>query len=846
MLVALSIGLFQATAAIPAAHVAAVPPVTRAAAVRADHGPVVDGRDDDPIWRVAVPITDFYEFEPVEGKVPRYRTEAKLAYDSRNLYVYVRMFDPEPDKLLRLLSRRDVRGPTDQIKIIVDSYHDRRSGFQFAVNPAGVKRDFSLYNDSNEDIAWDGVWDVATTVDSLGWTAEFRIPLSQLRYGAADSHTFGVGIWRDIERHKERVSWPRFQRNLAGIASQLGEVTGFEGLSSPRRLEISPYLLTKNETVFEGSGARHPQRLAAGVDLKFGVSSNLTLDATVNPDFGQVEADPAQLNLTAFETFFGERRPFFIEGSGLLSMRVNCYVVRDCGNEMLFYSRRIGRAPSLSDRYGDATSPTGTTILGAAKLTGRTPSGWSVGVLEAVTGREAGTGDRTIEPRTSYTVARLTKDFRRGSSGVGVIGTMVQRDNDGWTDDALRSSAVVGGVDFRHRFAADRFELSGQLIGSRVAGSPEAIAATQASSVHYFNRPDAALDFDPTRTSLSGNAQQLRLAKVGGGKVRFETTYQRVSPGFEINDLGFLRRADWQAQASWAQLALQRPGAFYRQLYWNLNQWNEWNTEGLLLERGFNSNIHFALPNNWWVHAGGSLGGLGAAYCDRCARGGPAVRTDGFTSTWGGIEGDSRMVASPSLWFNASRRDGGRSRSYGIDPSMRFRVSSRWSSSLGVGFGWNEDDRQWYANIVDGEGGTHYTFGRLTQRTASVVGRVDFTASPDLTVQLYLQPFISKGRFSSIRELADPRAADYDDRYHPYQGAGADEPAQFNVKQFRSNAVVRWEYRPGSVIFLVWQHGRFDEETRYGERSFTGDLGALFRTPATNTLLLKMSYWFDR
>ncbi len=844
MLVALSIGLFQATAVIPAAHVAAAPPERRAAAVRADQSPLVDGRDDDAIWRVAVPITDFYEFEPIEGKVPRYRTEARIAYDSRNLYIFVRMFDPEPDKLLRLLSRRDVRGPTDQVKVIVDSYHDRRSGFQFAVNPAGVKLDFSLYNDSNEDVAWDGVWDVGTTVDSLGWTAEFRIPLSQLRYGAADSHTFGVGIWRDIERHKERVSWPSFQRNQAGIASQLGEVTGFEGLPSPRRAEISPYLLTKNETVFEGTGARHPQRLAGGVDLKFGVSSNLTLDATVNPDFGQVEADPAQLNLTAFETFFGERRPFFIEGGSLLSMRVNCYVVRDCGNEMLFYSRRIGRAPSLSDRYGDATSPTGTTILGAAKLTGRTPSGWSVGLLEAVTGREVGTGDRTIEPRTSYTVARLTKDFRRGASGIGVIGTMVQRANDGWTEDALRSSAVVGGVDFRHRFARNQFELSGQLIGSRVAGDPASIAATQTSSVHYFQRPDAELSFDPTRTSLSGTAQQLRLAKVGGGKVRFETSYQRVSPGFEINDLGFLRRADWQAQATWMQLAFNQPGPFFRQLFWNFNQASEWNTEGLLLERSFNTNVHFSFPNNWWLHGGVTSSGLGEAYCDRCARGGPAVRTDNFQSAWGGIEGDSRMVIIPSLWFSTGGRDGGRSRSYSIDPSMRFRVSSRWSSSLGLGFGWNEDDRQWYDNVVDAGGATHYTFGRLTQRTASVVGRVDYTASPDLTVQLYLQPFISKGRFSNIRELADPRAADYDDRYRPYAGAG--DPAEFNVKQFRSNAVVRWEYRPGSAIFLVWQHGRFDRETRYGERSFSGDLGALFRTPATNTFLLKMSYWINR
>ncbi|MGE5143131.1 MAG: DUF5916 domain-containing protein, partial [Acidobacteriota bacterium] len=350
-----------------AASAAPLPPTRQAAATRAVHAPVLDGRDDDDVWKTAQPITDFQEFDPDEGKPARFPTMAKVAYDEHNFYVFIRAFDPEPQKILKILARRDVRPPTDQLKIVIDSYHDRRTGYEFAVSPGGVKRDYAIYNDGNEDEAWDGVWDVATTVDSLGWTAEFRIPLSQLRYANAPAHTFGFAVWRDIERFKERVSWPLYHRQQPGFVSQLGEVTGIVGISSPRRLEATPYVVTKNVSLPAAVGFDHDQRFTAGADFKYGVTSNLTLDATVNPDFGQVEADPSVLNLSAFETFFQEKRPFFIEGAGLLSFEVNCSAV-NCQGEGLFYSRRVGRAPQLGDLYGDATSATATTILGAAKL----------------------------------------------------------------------------------------------------------------------------------------------------------------------------------------------------------------------------------------------------------------------------------------------------------------------------------------------------------------------------------------------------------------------------------------------------------------------------------------------
>jgi len=846
IMAALFLAAFQAQ---QATHVErpspAAAPSTRAVAIRASTPPVIDGRNDEDFWRTGIPITEFVEFDPVEGKEARFKTEARVAFDARNFYVFVRMFDPEPDKILKLLSRRDVRPATDQIKIIIDSYHDRRSGYEFAVNPAGVKRDYAIYNDGNEDQSWDGVWDVKTTVDSLGWTAEFRIPLSQLRFSQKDDHTFGFGIWRDIERYKERVSWPLYRRNVAGLVSQIGEIGGIRGLSSPRRLELSPYVVTKNVTRPEGSGYSHPQEIAGGLDFKYGLSSNLTVDGTVNPDFGQVEADPAVLNLSAFETFFQERRPFFIEGAGLLSFRVNCFAVNDCGSENLFYSRRIGRAPQLGglEEYRDATNPTSTTILGAAKITGRTPGGFALGILDAVTGSEEGLGGRTIEPRTNYAVVRATQDFRKGETGVGVIGTFVNRSNDQWTEAFVRGSAFVGGVNLRHRFLKSRYEINAKFAGSRVSGSPEAIAATQRSSVHYFQRPDSPLEFDPTRTSLRGDYEQIQFGKVGGGKLRFETSYQWVSPGFETNDLGFLRRADWQSHATWAQLAWNKPALFFRRLFWNANEWMDWTADGMPLERAVNTNVHTEFKNSWWLHMGGTYGGLGGVLCDRCARGGPALRTDQSFSGWGGIEGDSRGIFTPFMWVNYSTSDGGRSRFVNFNPEFNLRVSSRLTSTFGVSISHNRDDRQPFGNITDSTGTTHYTFAHLDQRTTSLQARINFTATPNLTVQAYAEPFISKGEYSNVRELNQPRSDDYDARFKPFAVAN---PGGFNSKQFNSNVVMRWEYRPGSALFLVWQQGRDDFEPVRGQRSFRQDLDKLFSAHPNNTLLVKVSYWLDR
>jgi hypothetical protein len=818
-----------------------------ATAVRATHTaepPVLDGRDAEAIWGATPAIDQFLEAKPSEGASPKFRTVARVAYDESNLYVFVRSFDPHPDSIASHLARRDEETPSDLITLMLDPYHDRRTGYEFTVNPAGVKADYAIYNDGDEDVAWDAVWDVATQIDSLGWTAEYRIPLSQLNYSSKSGGKFGVLFWRVIQRHTATVTWPLYRTSRSGLSSQFGELTGLEGLGRPGRAEVTPYVVAKSEPDLASPDFEQQQDLTLGGDVKYRIASNVLLNATLNPDFGQVEADPSELNLSAFETFFEERRPFFVEGKGLFTFRVNCVVVVDCDTgEGLFYSRRIGRSPQLTDVYGDETSPTSTRILGAGKVTGRLPGGFSLGFVDAVTDRVAGPGDVTLEPTTNYGVIRGNQDFRGGEGSLGFIFTGVNRSLDAASASQLHRSAYTGGVDARWRFNG-RYEASGSFDLSRVAGDSAALALTQKDPVHLYQRPDDNLEFDSTRTSLSGTNQELRFAKVAGKRLRFETAYQRRTPGFEINDIGFLRQADQQMWTSWANLAWYEPNKIYQQLRWNFNNWQHWSAEGLPTERAFNSNVHVQFNSRWWLHLGGTLGQLGSTYCDRCARGGPAVRQDPYIAPWIVIEGDNRRTLMPILSANYFRGDGGRSEQVVLEPELQLKVSTRFTTSLAATYDRNRDDRQYFDTFTDPAGGQHYTFAHLEQKTLSLTWRLGYTFTPTTTLQIYASPFVSKGTYSNVREIADARAGDYSARYRPYgDPAITDNPGGFNFQEFRSNVVFRWEYRPGSTLFLVWSQGRAAESQVEGTQSFRGDLNDLFSQRANNTFLVKVSYW---
>ena len=824
-----------------------VPAPSSVTATRAAQPPVIDGLDTDPVWREARAITEFQEWRPNEGGAPKLPTEAKIAYDAGNLYIFVRAFDPHPDSIITVLARRDYFTPSDMIWLFLDSYHDRRTGFEFGVNPSGVKLDAQIYNDGNEDFAWDAVWDVATRVDSAGWTAEFRIPLSQLPYGTQRTHTFGFTVDRDLYRYAQRVSWPLIRQSVAGFVSQFGEVDGLADLEAPRRLEAAPYFVTKNVSQIRSNTLERSQDLTVGGDFKYRVASNLKLDGTVNPDFGQVEADPGVLNLSAFETFFREQRPFFVQGAGQFQWNVNCTAVNDCSTgEGLVYSRRIGRAPALARDYGDTTSPGFTTILGAAKLTGRLPGGLTIGALDAVTAHETGAGGVTIEPTTNYGVLRLRQDLRGGESSVGGIVTAVNRQNDSWSSPYLHGSAYVGAADFRHRFPGGRYELSGAVDFSRVAGSAQAIANTQQNATHYYQRSDA-LRFDSTRVSLSGDAEMLQFGKVAG-KVLFQTNVERRSPGFEINDLGYLRRADQTVWSTWAGYFDRHKRRFYQRFQWNLNWWQYWTTAGLPEERAFNTNTHTTFLNTWSLHFGGTIGQLGTTYCYDCARGGPAVRQDSYFSPWLGINGDDRKAIVPYLWFNWFHGDGGRTRSFSFSPEVDFKLASRVTAAFSPSYSRSRNDIQPLGPSTDASSVTHYLFAHLEQRQFALTTRFTYPFSSTMSLQVYAQPFISKGTFSNVRELsATPRAADYASRYQTVTDTSiTNHITGFNFKQFRSNVVYRWEYRPGSTLFVVWSQGRRQFRGAEGAQSFRGDIGDLFNLTPDNSFLVKLSYWINR
>jgi hypothetical protein len=785
--------------------------------------------------------------------------------------VAIRAFDAEPSEIVGQLTRRDQHSYSDMVGVVIDSYFDRRTAFHFAVNPVGVKHDVYRFNDTQEDSGWDAVWDVATSRDAEGWTAEFRIPYSQLRFRDEAEQTWGINFLRTIARRDETDVWAPTSRQESAIVSKFGELQGLRDLENPSRMEILPYSLARLERV-PGDPAdpfynRNQTGGAIGADIKYGVTSNLTLDVTVNPDFGQVEADPAQVNLTAFETFLPERRPFFVEGSSIFNFGI-ALGDGDDANESLFYSRRIGRSPQgwadPMDGYADADDQT--TILGAWKLSGKTSGGWSIGALHGVTAEEKahiapGAGaafDQSIEPLTNYGVLRVQKDFREGRSAVGIIGTSVNRDDQVSDALGLRRAAYTGGVDFRHRFGNDLFQVDGYVLASHVLGSEAAISAAQRSPVRYFQRPDAGhIEYDPTRTSLSGASAFLSVGKIGGEHWRFSTGLHTRTPGFEVNDIGYQRDADSFVNWFWVGYQQTTPQGPFRR--WNLNSssWMAHNYDGDRGGYGGNFNGSFQLKSFWSGYLGLNRDGTG--YSGRLLRGGPLFRREPSTRFWGGMGSDSRKAVQINLGMHGNVRDESDSWNVGVSPSVRFRPSGRVTFSVGSFISRNLNDYQWVGSVVTDE--TEYLFGRIDQTTVGVTTRVDYAFTPTLSLQVYAQPFVSAGRYSEFKRVDDPKAERYDDRFESLAYSRADDAVtldvdadgvaevfrdpDFNFKQFRSNTVLRWEYMPGSALFLVWSQGR-DHFLGNGDCDFQEDVRDLFGVAPENVFMVKLSYWMSR
>ena len=823
-----------------------VPAVIDATAVPTSSPITIDGLFNEPVWEQAPSIHEFVQRDPAEGQPPSQRTDARIAYDADSLYVAVRAHDTDPDRIVGMLTRRDQRSPSDWIKIVIDSYFDRRSAYEFAVNPVGVKTDRYYYNDGWSDDSWDAVWDVAIARDAEGWTAEFRIPFSQLRFNNIEGGPVGFAVMREVGRLAEISSWPLLSRNANGFVSQFAEVRGLRVSGSPKKLELLPYTLggySLSPESINPFDERSDPSGSLGLDLKYAVRTGVTLTATVNPDFGQVEADPAVVNLDAFETFFQERRPFFVEGSGTFQFNVDCNDGQCTG---LFYSRRIGRTPQGVASVNDgeySTAPVAATILGAAKLTGRVGE-FSVGALTAVTaaeealisGVELERRTQAVEPLSGYTVLRTRREFAN-QSNVGFMLTSTNRKLEP-SLSFLPDDAYSGGVDYDIRFSP-RFNLLGSWAGSRVEGSTDAISRLQSNTVHAFQRPDADhVEFDPSRTVLTGHAGSVAFGKIGGEKTRFSANYGFKTPGFDINDLGFQRRADERNASHWFQIRDNVPGRFTRSFFVNFNQYAAWNFAGDRLFSGGNVNMHWTWKNYYSTSFGFNVNG--APFRDRITRGGPGVLGNSSLFSWQSFGTDGRRAVS-AYWNSSLESDRQGTTRANIGPSVTWRPTTASSVSTGFRYNINNDDAQWVTN-EDVEGGsTRYVFARLKQRTSAFTFRVNYTLTPELSIQTYAEPFVSAGQYSDYKTLVDGRAPEYADRYQSYAYTGN---ADFNVRSFRTTNVLRWEYKPGSSLFVVWQQNR-SGFADVGDFDFGRDFGGIFSAPAYNVFLVKLSYWLN-
>ena len=895
------------------------PPVAQA--VRREGIVNIDGRLDDAAWAKAAPITDFRQSQPNDGAKASLPTEVRILYDDEALYIGARMTDPQGALGARApLARRDqlldANGnngsfnslTTDKLIVMLDPYHNHIDEAWFEVNPAGVRGD-----QFNGDPAWDPIWEAAAQVDAQGWTAEMRIPYSQLRFSRDTAQTWGMQLWRYADRLNEQDMWSYRKRNESSGPPFYGHVEGIRIANRPRQLELLPYVVSKGQFKYASPGdPYHTKRdmgLNAGADLKYLLTSNLTLDATFNPDFGQVEVDPASLNLSAYETYYDEKRPFFVAGQSAFSFGgASCYFCSNFSGLGVFYTRRIGRPPQLTDYVdgqvrqsgGYADTPDNAKILGAAKLTGRTSNGYTVGVLDAVansvTSRYVLTPtapqlEQEVEPLTNYFVGRVKKEFRQGATTVGVIGTSTLRrlGDDSVAANRLRDNATAVGLDFSHAWARRTYRWRGSAVVSDVRGTPAAIDATEQSSAHYFQRPDRRettdglfdASYDPNRTVLRGYGFYTRLAKENGNWL-WETMQNWRSPGFEVNDLSYLSRADYK----WMNFNVGRqfvtPTKYYRNIFTTVGAQQQFTFDGLRNDRQAQAYYGMEFLNYW---------NLRTFYIhrfvdddDRLTRGGPAVKHTGYNFGHFQVSTDARQRAVFDVTLEGATSVGGEAKSYTFAPGVALKPAASVFVELGPTYNFDQGDAQFVRAVRDPTAtrfyGNRYIFAFIDTRTVSLDTRVNWTFRPELTLQLYAQPFVASGKYSRFREFAAPRTltkleygkdvgtlctvteggkvTGYDvnpttaGKNCDLVGAQRTDSLpihlanpNFTVRSLRGTAVLRYEYRPGSTLFFVWTQQRSGFADA-GDFRFGRDSRDLFHPNPDNVFLIKATYWIGR
>jgi hypothetical protein len=839
--------------------------------------PVINGILDDEAWNSGKWIDDFTQNEPYNGRPSSQRTEFNILFDDNNLYVAIKAYDTSPDSIVNRLTRRDDTDG-DLVGIILDSYHDLRTAFLFAVSSAGVKFDQVFTDDGqNEDPSWDPNWWVQTSVNKEGWVAEMKIPFSQVRFEKNSTDGWGLEVARVLYRKNETSFWQHIPKDAPGLVHLFGVLKGLDQIKPRKIFDITPYTVAKTET-FQ-SDAENPflakgklSKLNGGVDAKIGVTNNLTMDLTINPDFGQVEADPSEVNLTAYETFFKEKRPFFIEGNNITNFGLG---IGDggIGNDNLFYSRRIGRRPQGYPDLNDgwyADVPVSTAIIGAAKLTGKSQKGLSVGFIDAVTAEEkatidtiGGTTHEPVEPLTNYFVGRVQKDINNGNTIIGGIFTGTNRNLSSFQEDYLHRAAYTGGVDFTQYFKDKNWMFNLNTAFSYVNGTAKAIRETQESSARYFQRPDNNyVKFDTTRTYLAGSGGRIQIMKLNGHWNFMGATIWKT-PGFEINDLGYMREADQVVSVLWAGYNEWEPKGIYRNYNINSDIFTAYNFGGDWIAGGFDWNASMGFKNYWNVWTGGSFNF--PSMSTGILRGGPIMKLPGTANFRLGFSTDNHKKLTFDAYARNSLGYENSSRDFSIGTELSYKPTNWLSLTLNPSFSKSFNKLQ-YVTQTDFNGTDRYVFASIDQKVLSSSLRVNVNLSPNLTVQYWGQPFVASGKYYDYKYITQPVASKFSNRfalYSPDQINLSDneylidenrdgsrdysfDRNDFNFQEFLSNLVIRWEYNPGSTLFLVWSQTRQGSNDT-GVMDYANDLGNLFsrnNDRPHNIFLLKFSYRF--
>ncbi|WP_337940692.1 DUF5916 domain-containing protein [Parabacteroides sp.] len=841
--------------------------------------PVMDGRLDEDFWMKQGEWSDcFVQIIPYERKIPDSPTRVKLFYDNKYIYVGVYCKDIHPEKMIRFIGNRDDNSMGDLISVAFDTYHDYRAAPEFNINLGGNKTDLVVTDKLNVNLSWNAVWEGKTHINlpDSSWTAELRIPFSQLRYNQlSDDGIWGLHVRRIIRRNNEVQNWSMIPLKNNGHVFSFGEMHGMTDLPKPRGIEFLPYVMGKyrNEPKIPGSPYQkgHSWGGNVGLDAKFALS-DFTLDLTINPDYGQVELDPSVMNLTAYETFYDEKRPFFLEGKHILDFAN--------GSDMMFYTRRIGAAPSYTPQGIDninsfADTKDNVPIIGALKLTGTNRHGVTLGVVQSVTARSSAKVTRNgledvevVEPLTNYTVARVQKNWK-GNSLLGGMLTSVNRALDQpYLEDFMVRNAFTAGIDFTQYFNNRLYYIDVKGMFSSLNGSKEAISILQTNPVHYYQRESASdyLGVDPNRRSLNGTGGYVKAGRKGNAKWAFSETFSWSSPGFDLNDMGYMKEADNRTNETEIVFRQTDIWKHFRYNAFTLTQKNQWNYGGTPFSNDVALRWQSMTMKRYEVDMKETF--VWNRLDSRLLRGGPDMRLNPYFQTSVKVNTDKAQRMMFMLKYEGNHNLDGYNRFNTLMPSLTFRLGNHVYLSGQVDYAWNTDDMQYVGTLKSSAASSDrhnsspvYLMGHMDQKTYGVTMRLQVNVTPDISIQFYGSPFTSTAKFSDFKEAADTKSPTYDKRFHVFsrdelsfadgtyhikrKGREASfKNPDFSFNEFRSNLVARWEYLPGSTLYFVWEHRMSNQESRR-IGGWGNNLDRMFGLPATNTFMLKMNYWFN-